>query len=180
MRSCFSLLKRLSVVVLVVCALAQSGTAQGVCNRHVEKEGGFSFCVPAGWSVVERPEHKYKIVFAPRSAVFTANINLRDELNNATLDKYVAASLKLILSNYKETGATSVKVLSQSNFSTASGLRAIKLTLLTEYKGLQIRTQQYYFSGNYKLIVTCTALEEESAALAPVFDGVMKSFQAIK
>ncbi|HEX8492236.1 MAG TPA: hypothetical protein VF658_05295 [Pyrinomonadaceae bacterium] len=172
------MLKRLLTAALIVCVLALNGFAQKVCNRHIEPQGSFSFCLPAGWTVVEKPELKYKTLFGPRNGVFTPNINLRDEDNEAPLAQYVADSLKLILSNYQEVGATSVQVLAQSNFKTESGVDAIKVTLSTEYQGLNIRTQQYYIDGNYKLIVTCTALEAESAALDPVFDSVMKSFKA--
>lgn len=173
------MMKSLLMAALIVCALAQSGLAQGVCNRHVEPLGGFSFCLPAGWTIVEKKELKYKVIMGPRNEVFTPNINMRDEANEGTLAEYVAGSLKLILGNYKEVGATSVKVLAQSNFRTTSGIRAIKVTLSTEYKGLNIRTRQYYLGGDGtdKLIVTCTALEEESDTLDPVFDAVMKSFR---
>ena len=156
--------------------------AQGVCRRHREAAGGFSFCLPEGWTAVERPEQKYKIIFGPRGQVFTPNINMKDEVNKAPLADYVAASLKIILSNYGQTGATSVRIMSQANFMTATRIPGIKVTLQAEYKGLLIRTLQYYFSGvqDQKLIVTCTALEEERAALDPVFERVLKTFQRDK
>ena len=175
-------MKKLLIAAFILCALALDASAQEVRNRLVEKEGGFSYCLPEGWTAVEKPELRYKTIFGPRNGVFTPNINLRDEADDGSLDVYVAGSLKLILSNYKEVGATSVQVLAQSNFRTTSGLRAIKVTLSTEYKGLNIRTQQYYFGNDEtdKLVVTCTALETESATLDPVFDNVMKSFKADK
>lgn len=172
------MMKRLLTAALIVCVLVLDGFAQDACNRHVERVGGFSFCLPAGWTVVDKPELRYKVIFGPRNGVFTPNINMRDEENESTLAQYVADSLKLILGNYQEVGATSVQVLAQSNFKTESGIDAIKVTLSTQYQGLNIRTHQYYIDGNFKLVVTCTALETESATLDPVFDSVMKSFEA--
>lgn len=175
-------MKNLLFATLLVFLLTLAGAAQNVCKRNVEPVGGFSFCVPDGWGVVEKEGQKYKIVYGPREDVFTPNINVKDEANTAPLADYVAASIKYILDHYQQVGATSVKVIAQASFMTTGRTPGIKVTLRTEYKGLIIRTLQYYFNGKAgeKLIVTCTALEAEQAALDPVFERALKTFQLDK
>lgn len=175
-------MKRLLSAAVLVLALSLGGLAQGVCQRHAETLGGYSLCVPQGWTVEEKEGQKYKLIFAPRDETFTPNINVKEDTNALALADYVAASLKYVGDHYQEIGATSVKMLGQSNFRTTSGLTAIRVAFSTEFKGLTIRTLQYYFSGrnNRKLIVTCTFLEEKKVALDPVFDRALKSFQLDK
>jgi hypothetical protein len=173
------MMKRMLVAILFVFVLTQAGAAQDACKRHLEPSGAFSFCPPDGWSLMEKEGYKYKILHGPRGQVFTPNINIRDEANGAPLADYVSASVKEILTNYEKIGATSVKLLEQSNFATTKRTAGIRNAFRTEYKGLMIRTLQYYFNGKdgHKLIVTCTSLEEEKATLDPIFDRTLKSFQ---
>jgi hypothetical protein len=173
------MMKRLIIAILFVFALVQVGAAQVACQRHVEPLGNFSFCPPGGWTVTEKEGSKFKIIHGPRGQVFTANINVRDEANGAPLTDYVAASVKEILGNYATIGATSVKLLEQVNFVTTKRTAAIRVAFRTEYKGLLIRTLQYYFNGKdgQKLVVTCTALEEDKATLDPLFDRALRTFQ---
>lgn len=152
------------------------------CERHSEPEGGFSFCVPEGWSVVEREGNKYKMVFAPRAANFTPNINVKDEESTYQLNDYVAASIRTILDNREKIGATSIKPAGQTAFITNSRLRGIRVAFLTEYRGLLVRTLQYYFDAgnNHKILVTGTALEETKETYDKVFDAALRSFQIDK
>jgi len=164
--------------------MALTGFAQSVCNRHVEPAGGFSMCVPEGWSVQQSLSEgqKYKSIFAPRDPRFTANLNFRDEANTSSLDDYVAAGIKGILASVEKLGATSIKLVSQDSFTTTSGMLGARVILRTEYKGYLIRTIQYLFNGgpDRKLVVTCTELEADQATLDPVFDRAAKSFQLEK
>lgn len=172
-------MKRLLVAILFVFVLAQGNAAQDLCKRHAEPLGGFSFCPPDGWTLATKEGQKYKIVHGPRAQTFTPNINIKDEANAAPLADYVAASTRAILGNYQSIGASSIKVLEQSNFLTANRLAGIRVSFRTEYKGLFIRTLQYYFNAKdgRKLIITCTALEEDKATLDPLFDRAMKTFR---
>ena len=173
------MMKRLLIAILFVFVLTQAGAAQDTCKRHTEPSGAFSFCPPDGWSLIEKEGYKYKVLHAPRGAVFTPNINLRDEANTAPLADYVAASIKEILTNYETIGATSVKLLEQTNFATTKRTPGMRTAFRTEYKGLMIRTLQYYFNNKngQKLIITCTFLEEDKATLDPVFDRTLKTLQ---
>jgi hypothetical protein len=176
------MMKRVSLALLFVLLLALNALAQTPCQRHAEALGGFSFCPPAGWTAVEKEEQKYKIHFGPRAAVFTPNINVKDEATTYTLAAYAEASVKAIEGNYQTIGATSVKRVEQANFLTNAGMPGIRVAFLTEYKGILIRTVQYYFNGRpgQKLIVTCTSLEEDKAKLDPLFDSAMKTFRLDK
>ncbi len=176
------MLKKFPVATLFVFLLAFGGLAQTPCQRHAEAIGGFSFCPPAGWIVAAQEGQKYKIVHRERSTTFTPNINVKDETTDYTLPEYVSVSIKTITTGYESIGATSIKLLDQTNFTTANRTSGIRVSFRTEYKGLLIRTLQYYFNGKpgQKLIVTCTFLEEEKAALDPLFDSTLKTFQLDK
>ncbi|HEY0405581.1 MAG TPA: hypothetical protein VGC89_07620 [Pyrinomonadaceae bacterium] len=176
------MMKRLLSAVVLLLALALCGFAQGVCQRHSEPLGGYSMCVPPGWSVEEREGQAFKMFFAPRDETFTANINVKEDTNAALLPAYAEASIKYVLGHYAEIGATSIKLVEQANYRTTSGLSSIRVAFSTEFKGLLIRTLQYYFTGsnNHKLIVTCTFLEANKVGLDPVFDRALKSFQIDK
>ncbi|MDX6693564.1 MAG: hypothetical protein QOF02_1167 [Blastocatellia bacterium] len=176
------MMKRLLSAAVLVFVLSLCAVAQDVCQRHVEPLGGYSLCVPQGWSIEEKEGQSFKSIFAPRAEKFTPNLNVKEDTNAAPLADYAAASIKYVLAHYEEIGATSLKLIEQSNFRTTSGLSSVRATFSTEFKGLTIRTLQYYFSGknNQKLIVTATFLEESKASLDPVFDRALKSFQLDK
>lgn len=176
------MIKRFPVAVFFVFLLALNGLAQTPCKRHAEVLGGFSFCPPPGWTVMEKEGQKYQIIFGPRGETFTPNINVKDEANDYPLAAYVDASVKAILANYQTIGATSVKLLEQTNFTTTNRSPGIRAAFRTEYKGILIRTMQYYFNGKagQKLVVTCTSLEADKATLDPLFDSAMKTFRVDK
>lgn len=158
---------------------ASGVAAQEVCKRNIEPQGGFSFCVPDGWTASEKEGGKYKSLFAPAAEKFTANINMKDDVSAMALGEYATISVDYILKNYAQFGATSVKALTRDSFTTKTGLAGIKATFHAEYKGLLIGTIQYYFSGNpgQKLILTCTVLEADQATLDPVCDRAAKTLQ---
>jgi hypothetical protein len=166
------------VVVLGLSLIAiSSGLAQETCKRDVEP--GLSLCVPIGWSVETKADQKFKTFFAPPAETFTANINLRDDTSSASLKSYVDESIKLVLSNPPEIGAASIKLVGETDFATASGLNGNKVVFETEYKGLLIRTIQYYLEGgqNHKFIVTGTCLVKDKDTFDSVFERAAKSFQ---
>ena len=104
---------------------------------------------------------------------------VQDEANAAPLEDYVAAGTKNLMSNVAQTGATSIKVVSQTKFVTDFNLNGIKVIFSTEYKGSQFRQLQYQFSAgaNRKLVVTCTFPEKDQEQLDPVFERAAKSFR---
>jgi hypothetical protein len=168
--------KSLAVLGLSLIAISSVG-AQEICKRDVEP--GFSLCVPDGWSVETQPDQKLKSFFAPKAETFTANINLRDDPSTASLISYVGQSIKTILSNPPTIAATSIKLVGWTDFATATGLNGNKAIFETEFKGLLIRTVQYYIAAGQdrKFIVTGTCLVRDKDTFDSVFDRAAKSFR---
>lgn len=173
---------RLVLIAITTIFLFVTGSsAQETCNRHSEPAGGFSMCVPTGWTVEARESSTFKVLFAPRSTVFTANINFRSIVLSQAypLSEFAAAAGKKAVESAKEFGATSTKFLDQSEFVTGR-LKGIRIRLLSEFKGLMIATWQYLFvgkDGKTILVVTCTGLDSDRASLDPLFDRTVKTFQ---
>ena len=173
------------IVRRIVAAIALSlfaiavGQAQESCKRDLEPQGGFSLCVPDGWSLESKEGQKFKMLFAPAGETFTANINMKDDDSSQALTSYVGDSIKTILSNPPNIAATSIKLVGWTDFATASGLAGNKAVFETEYKGLLIRTIQYYLDDgrNRKFIVTGTCLVKDKDAFDSVFDRAAKSFR---
>jgi hypothetical protein len=167
-----------SLAVLGLSLIAISGVAaQETCKRDVEP--GFSLCVPDGWSVETSPDQKLKQFYAPRAETFTANINLRDDPSPASLISYVGQSIKTILSNPPTIAATSIKLVGWTDFATAARVSGNKAIFETEFKGLLIRTVQYYIDGGQdrKFIVTGTCLVKDKDTFDSVFERAAKSFR---
>jgi hypothetical protein len=173
------MLKRMLSAVVLLLVLAFGGFAQGVCNRYAEPQAGYSLCVPQGWTVEDKENQKYKLILGPSDTGLTPNIHFIDESNPLALADYAAGSAKYAVEHYAQIGATSMRMVSQSNFRTTSGTPAIRIAYLTEFKGSQIRTLQYYFgdTDNRKLIVTCTFPEAQKETLDPLFERALKSFR---
>jgi hypothetical protein len=173
------IIRRSLVVLALLLLAASSGLAQVTCKRNFEPQGGFSLCVPEGWSVEAKPDQKFKLFFAPAAETFTANINLKDDTSSLSLTSYVAASIKQILSNPPAISATSIKLVSWTDFATASGLSGNRAVFETEYKGLLIRTIQYYVDDgqNHKFLVTGTCLLKDKDTFDSVFERSAKSFR---
>ncbi len=169
--------ERILVVLALLLLTVSSGLAQETCKRDVEP--GLSLCVPDGWSVETKADQKFKSFFAPAAATFTANINLRDDTSSASLTSYVADSIKLILSNPPTIAATSIKLVGETDFATASGLNGNKVIFESEYQGLLVRTVQYYLEAgqNRKFIVTGTCLVKDKDTFDGVFERAAKSFR---
>jgi len=169
---------RRSVAVLGLTLIAiSSGLAQETCKRNVE--AGVSLCVPDGWTIETKPDQKFKVFFAPAAETFTANINLKDDTSSASLASYVADSIKQILSNPPTIAATSIKLVAWTDFASASGVRGSRAVFETEYKGLLIRTIQYYLEAgeNHKVIVTGTCLLKDKDTFDSVFERAAKSLR---
>ena len=166
-----------AVLTLVLLA-AGTGRAQ-TCTRHVETQGGFSICVPDGWSVREREGDRYKVLRGPASDSFTPNINFKEEVSTLALREYAAAGIRKILASKESIGADSIEPLGQSGFITDDGRRGIRLVLQVGYKGHLVRTLQYLFDAgnNRKLIVTGTSIEKNKEVFDRVFDRAAKSFR---
>jgi hypothetical protein len=174
--------------VLALLLIGAGNVAAQECKRNIESQGGFSICIPYGWTVEEREETdvntgqkrpaKYRMLFAPSGENFRPNINFKEENDSSSLDNYLTASIKTIFSSQEKLGVGGLKVVSQDRFSSTSGVSAAKVVFQSEYKGFVVRTIQYYFDvPGRKVILTGTTLEKDSATLDPVFDGAARSFR---
>jgi hypothetical protein len=175
-------IKNFAFATAILFLLTGLNSAQDSCPRHVETGGGFSICVPIGWKVEAREGQKFKLVFAPRGERFTPNLNFRDDNDSRLLDDYATAGIDYLLENYKDVGADSVKLVKREPITTAAGASGVKVTFRSEYKGLLVRSLQYYLNGkgDQKVIMTGTALEVDQETLDPIFDQAAKSFRVEK
>lgn len=173
------IVRRMVAVLALLLVAVAGGLAQEPCKRNIEPQGGFSLCVPEGWSIETKADQKFKLLFAPAAETFTASINTKDDESSASLISYVGASIKVILANPPTIGAASIKLVGWTDFATGSGLAGNKAVFETEYKGLLIRTIQYYLDGgkNRKFIVTGTCLLKDKDTFDGVFDRTAKSFR---
>lgn len=171
-------LRKFSTIFMLLAFTALSVAAQD-CKRHAEPTGLFSFCFPEGWTAEARQNEPFKMLFAPRGETFTANINVKDEATQTPLSTYVGNSIRLIISNPARAGRNSVKLVSWGDFVTNSQLKGERIAFETEYRGLLIRTVQYYFGDgpNRKVIITGTCLLSEKDRFEPVFERVAQSFR---
>ncbi len=176
------MLNRTLAALILVVGVALPCAAQAPCRRNLES--GFSYCPPDGWAIRQSLDDKFKTFLGPSSNILTPNINARDEDDQGSLADHVATSIKYIMANFQASGMTAVKLLDQTEFVTASGLRGIKVAFHVENssKGLLGRTYQYYFNGrgNQKLVFTGTVVELERNTFEAVFDRAMKTFQIDK
>ena len=176
-------MNKLAFAAALVLLLVLTGHAQDSCQRHLESAGGFSICAPVGWETMEKEGQKFKILFGTKGQYFTPNINFKDDTDPRLVNDYATAGVDYILKHYADVGATSVKLVTQEPFTTASGAAGVRVALRAEFKGLVIRTLQYYFNGkgeDQKVLVTGTALEADQATLDPIFDRAAKSFRLEK
>jgi hypothetical protein len=169
----------LSFLLIAIAICCSHRLVAQSCTRHVEAQGGFSICIPDGWTAQTRDNEKYHMLFAPATENFAPNINFKDQQTTATLSDYVAASVQLILLSKEKLGADSVERLGQSDFATDSGMQGIRTVFQTVYKGFLVRTIQYFFDYGHgrKLIVTATGLDKNREMFDRVFDRAARSFR---
>ena len=133
------LIKKIAFATAVVFLVTLTSRAQDSCQRYVETAGGFSICIPAGWEVQEKEGQKFKLLFGARGQYLTSNINFKDENNSTLINDYATAAVAHILKNYRDTGADSVKLVSQEPFTTASGVSGVRVAFSSEFNGLLVR-----------------------------------------
>ena len=176
------MMKKTACVAALLLAFALPSAAQTPCRRNVES--GFSYCPPDGWAIKSSLDEKFKSFLGPQSNILTPNINARDVDNQVPLADHVATGIKYVLTNFQALGATAVKMLDQSEFVTASGVRGVRVVFHVENsaRAVVFRTYQYYFNGRgiQKLMVTGSVVEAERNTFEPIFDRAMKTFQIDK
>ena len=174
------LITKTAAVLTLVLAGVTLGQAQETWQRNVESQGGFSLCVPEGWSVEAQKGDKFKMLIAPHSDTFTANINVKKADSSLPSVSFLMASIKDVFvsvpANY---GTGAVKLVAWTDLTTTAGRAGSKLVYEVEYKGLMIRSVQYLFEGEGtdKFIITGTCLVKDKDSLDGLFDRSAKSFQ---
>lgn len=142
-------------------------------NRHVEKDGGFSFVPPEGWTVREFPGQKYQIVFGPAENQFAANINVVEEPYRGTVDNYLKATKELLPKAIKK-----YQLIKQEPFQTAAGIKTQRLIIEGEQQGHLLRQTFYLFPSPTKMfVVTCSTVSAGGEKLDGTFESSMKSFR---
>ncbi len=142
-------------------------------NRHVEKDGGFSFVTPTGWTAREFPGQKFQILFAPAESGFASNINVVDEAYKGTLDNYVSATKDILPKAIKK-----YRLIKQEPFKTTAGLKSTKMVIEGEQQDRLLRQTFYLFQAPTKIyVVTCTTLAAGGEKLDDLFETSMKSFR---
>ncbi len=142
-------------------------------KRHVEKEGGYSFVPPEGWTVREFPGLKYQLAIGPAENQFASNINVVDEVYMGTVENYIKATKELLPKAIKK-----YRVLKQEPFKTASGIKTERLIIEGEQQGHLLRQTFYLFPTPKKMfVVTCSTTSAGGEKLDANFESCMKTFR---
>jgi hypothetical protein len=142
-------------------------------RRHSEVVGGFSFVPPDGWPIQTMPGVKFKVATGPAANGFAPNINIVDEPFNGSLDAYAQANLATLQRVLKQ-----FRLLKEDKFTTAKGMRSLRMAVEHEFQGKPLHQTFYFFSnGAAKIVVTCSALPQDSDRLARVFETAMRTFR---
>ena len=154
----------------ILLILLLMGPALG---QTVLTESTFSYQVRQGWTVRPYGGMKYKLAFGPVSKKFAPNMNVMAEETALSIDKYCQANEATL-----KKAIPGIKFKGKTYFTTAKGLKGVKLSTTASQQGKQLAQVFYMFPGrgNTRFVVTCTTLIEQAAKYAPAFDKSMKTF----
>lgn len=163
----FLLALALTVTLSVLPALAQG-------TRLSEPAGGFSYQPPAGWHIRTFPGLKYKICYTTPAKGFAPNILTVDEVKPMAMGPYMQLSVAHMKLTY-----TSLHVLSQNSFVTASGIQGVHM-VTDEVIGDKHMHQVFYaFPGanNRKYALAASSLASDHGKYDAATDASMKTFR---
>jgi hypothetical protein len=168
----------LGVVLLLSVAMVSMVRAQQAAKQDFGSGGLFSYVPPEGWTVSDIPGLKFKVSRGEPANGFAPNIVIVDEAYNKSLEDYVKDNITTMEKLFQ-----GQKILSQSDFTTSDGTRALKM--VTERDDPQVKKtlrQTYYFfdAGNKKLVAACTRLAGNGDSVDSLFDAAMKTFTVKK
>jgi hypothetical protein len=172
----------LTGIFLLLAATAWA-VAQGGQQRYVDSAGGFSFTVPAGWTISgPLMNAQYRVVFGVRSDYYTPTISANDEAFGGGLKDYVARVQRSLPASLKPLGYSGVKLIRQGEFATDEGPVGIKVTNAMSAGGRDFIASRYVFDGRRgkKLTFTCEALAAGAEKIEPLCDASMKSLKIVK
>ncbi len=136
------------VLLLLNVALLPTAHAEQAAAQDFGSGGLFSYVPPDGWKVSEVPGLKYKVCLGNPAKGFAPNIVVVEEAYEKSLDDYVKANIAMMQKVFQDH-----KILSQTDFTTSGGARAVKMITEREDPQLKKRLRQiYYFfdAGNKK------------------------------
>lgn len=145
--------------------------AQG---RLSEPAGGFSYLPPAGWHIRTFPGLKYQVCYTTPAGGFAPNINTVDEVAPLPLGPYVQLSVSQMKRAY-----TSLHVLGQKPFVTASGVHGIRMATDGVVGGRHMHQVFYVFPGtsSRKYVLTASSLASDHGKYDAATDAAMKTFK---
>jgi len=158
------------LIALLVCL----GCGGKPPRQVYEEAGGFSWDPPAGWQVAEFEGFKYRVAFGPVENEFAPNIWVDDEEFAGTLAAYADAKLEK-----SEKMSEGLNVIGREDFRTQDNGAGVKIVTETEQQGVMLRETFFLFSGSgdWKYVVTCTALADGGAKWDATFAESMKTFR---
>ncbi|MDR1219678.1 MAG: hypothetical protein LBK73_08735 [Treponema sp.] len=144
-------------------------------ERYFENEGDFSICPPNGWTVVNFPGLKYKIIYTNAINGFSPNITIADEEYSASLTDYMKLSVENL-----QIVAPGAEILKNENFRTNNRMNGKKLVFIFANSGRMLRLYQYIFENkNIKICITGTVPNSEGDRFESMFDECAKTFEFI-
>ena len=168
----------LSAAALPVFMIGLAGTlsaapALASGTRLVEPAGGFSYLPPAGWHTRTFPGLKYKICYTTPANGFAPNINTVDEVAPMAMGPYMQLSI-----SHMKLAYTSLHVLSQKPFVTASGLHGVRMMTDGVVGDKHMHQVFYIFPGgnNRKYVLTASSLASDRGKYDAATDAAMKTF----
>ena len=173
----FSLLKHAATAAIAAAAIGAAAPASAQdCRRAIES--GFSYCLPDGWTAKAGDQQKFKVYLAPPGETFTPNVNFNEVDDTRSLADWVALNVKTMTDDPKKMGATSFRVLGQSDFATTSGERGTRVAMDISTAQVSVRLYQYYFSGRAakKYLASCIGLQTLQS-LESTCDRMFRTFR---
>ena len=170
-------MKKFAVIFILILAIASPLLSQPKTKEVVEQMGGFSYSIPADWTLSKMDGMDFQIARDKISNGFYANVNILQEKNNYSFAEYFKLNLvqlKDYIADYQE--------INTEDFVTDSGMKG-KKHICSDKQGGKSLYQAFYFferKDKTKIIITGTSLLEEREKYAPVFDTVVKSYKLIK
>jgi hypothetical protein len=151
--------------------------AQDKTKEVKETEGGFSYLIPADWSIGKIDGMDYQMARDKAANGFAPNVNVLQEKNSYTFSEYYRVNIKDLKdfsSDYKE--------ISTEEFTTDSGLKGKRHVCSDKQVGKNLMHAYYFFEkkDKTKIIITGSALINDKDKYLPVFDSIAKSFKTTK
>lgn len=130
--------------------------------------------LPAGWHIRAFPGLKYKICCTTPANGFAPNINTADEVTLMAMAPYIQLSVTQMKRAY-----TSLHVLNQSPFVTASGTHGVRMVTDGVIGDKHMHQVFYVFPGanNRKYVLTAASLTSDHNNYDAATGKAMKTFK---